>query len=201
MASLFAGAMLFITAAWIIERFGVRHGFWIVLAAQTVSELLTAVLRASEQLPLLGLWEAFAPLVITVLLMAATVFVTMLVLRHGGRMEFVAWPLLLLTLVGMPSYRKEMPEILALLMPLTVALIGLSAFVMLRRAGLLRLLLPLVGTLCAIAMLELWLIRTFSTLVLPLPVSGVVASTAVLTALWHMWRQRADLALQMEKHI
>jgi hypothetical protein len=193
MTSLFAGAGMFITAAWIIDRFGVKYGFWIALAAQTMSGLLIAVMQAFEQLPLLGLWQAFAPFVVIATLIGATVFVTLLVLQHNGRMEFVALPLILLSLISMQGYRKEMPEILDLFMPLTVALIGLSAFVLLRRAGLLRLLFPLVGTLCIIAMLELWLIGTFSTLELPLPMSGLVASTAVLTGLWHEWRQRSSM--------
>jgi hypothetical protein len=198
-ASLFAGAAMFIAAGWFIDRLGVRHGFWIVVAAHTIFVLLTAVIRAWEQLPMHGLYESFAPFGITGALMAATVWVTMLVLKHGGRMEFVAWPLLLLGLLGMQGLRKEMPEILTLIMPLTVALIGLSVFVLLRRASLLRLLLPLVGTLSMIAMLELWLIGTFSTLVLPLSVSGLVASTAVLTALWHEWWKRASLTEPTEK--
>jgi hypothetical protein len=192
MASLYAGTAMFIAAGWFIDRFGVRNGFWVVVAAHTIFVLLTAAIRASEQLPMHGLYEAFAPFAITGVLMAATVWVTMLVLQHGGRMEYVAWPLLLLNLLGMQGLRKEMPEILTLIMPLTVALIGLSLFMLLRRAGLLRLLLPLVGTLSVIALLELWLIGTFSPLVLPQSVSGLVASAAVLTTLWHEWRLRSN---------
>jgi hypothetical protein len=200
-ASLYLGTGGIIFAAWIIDRFGIGHGFWIMLAAKAAIDLTTGVTQAASLLPMHGLLEAFAPFAITATLMTVTVFVTTIVVQQGGRFETVAWPLLLLTLVSMPGYRKEMPEILNLFMPLTVLFIGLSGFALLRRADLLRLFLPLVSALAAIAWIELYLIGTFSSWVLPLPASLLVASTAVLTALWHEWRPRAGLSAQTEKHI
>jgi hypothetical protein len=200
-ASLYLGTAGIIFAAWIIDRFGIGHGFWIILAAKAVIDLTTGVTQAASLMSMHSLIEVFAPFAITAMLMAITVFVTTIVVQQGARFETVAWPLLLLTLVSMPDYRKEMPEILNLFMPLTVVLIGLSGFALLRRADLLRLFLPLVSALAAIALIELYLIGTFSSWVLPLPASLLVASTAVLTALWHEWRTRAGLAVQTERHI
>jgi hypothetical protein len=200
-ASLYLGTAGIIIIAWIIDRFGIGHGFWIMLAAKAVMDLTTGVTQAASLLPMQGLLEAFAPFAIIATIMAITAVVTTIVVQQGGRFETVAWPLLLLTLVGMPGYRKEMPEILILFMPLTVVFIGLSGFALLRRADQLRLFLPLVSALAAIALIELYLIGTFSSWVLPLPASLLVASTAVLTALWHEWRPLAGLAPQTEKHI
>ncbi len=197
-ASLYLGTAGLIMAAWIIDRFGIGHGFWIALAAGAVVELTAGAMQAVSLLSMHGSVEAFAPFAITATLMAVTVFVTTIVVQQGGRFETVAWPLLVLTLLDMSGYRKEMPEILTLFMPLTVVLIGLSGFALLQRAGLLRLVLPLVGALAAIALTELYLIGTFSSWALPLPASLIVASAAVLTALWHEWQPRAGLATQSE---
>jgi hypothetical protein len=200
-ASLYLGTAGVILAAWIIDRFGIGHGFWIMLAAKAVIDLTTEVTQAVSLMSMHSLIEAFAPFAITATLMAVTVFVTTIVVQQGGRFEIVAWPLLLLTLFDMSGYRKEMPEILILFMPLTVVFIGLAGFALLRRADLLRLFLPLVSALAAIALMEFYLIGTFSSWVLPLPASLLVASTAILTTLWHEWRPRAGLATQTEKHI
>jgi hypothetical protein len=81
-------------------------------------------------------------------------------------------------------------------------LVPLMTFVFLRRAGLLGILLPVAGLLSVIAVLDLWLTGSRTFWRLPeSPASLLVASTAVITALWHEWRTRTGLATQTEKHI
>ncbi len=190
MASLFVGTALFIVVAWIIDCFGVRHGFWVVLAMMTTADLLAAAVQIFEQARTSGTIGVFVPLTITAAFMAVTVFLTMIILKQGGRFEFVAWPLLLLTLLGIQTHNEQVSRIFSLFIPLALATIGLAVFVLLRRAGLLRLFLPVAGTLAAMASFELQLNGAGSSWVLPLHTSMLVASSAILTTLWHDWRSR-----------
>lgn len=198
--SLYLGIVGIIIAAWVIERFGLGRGFWIVLAAQALSDIATGVTQATQRISMEGHLAALEPLALTMAITVVTVALTLLVLRNGGRFEFVAWPLLLLSLIEMQSHRKEMPEILNLFIPLSIVLILMISFAFLRRSGLFRLLLPITVVLAAIAVLELWLIAKHYGQTLPLPTSMLVASSAVLTALWHDWRQRSAKQDRVEEH-
>ncbi len=189
--SLYLGIVGIVLAAWVIERFGLGRGFWIVLAAQALFDLATGATQAVLRIPVEGHLAALEPLCIAMAIMIVTAALTLLVLRNGGRLEFVAWPLLVLSLLEMQSHRKDMPEILNLFIPLSIILILVISFAMLRRPGLFRLLLPITGVLAAIAVLELWLTAMYYRQTLPLPTSMLVAGSAVLTALWHDWRQRS----------
>ena len=183
--SLIAGAAGVIAAAWIIDRFGVRCGFWVVLAASAVSDLPGSIQRTWEIANAIGPLEklaAFFPGLAVIMLACA---ITLLILRQGGRMELCAWPLLLLAVLGLTDYRKEMPEILVMMVPMTVLLVGFASFMLLRRAKLLGVFLPVVGCLTFIAVAELWLTGTRSAWSSPVSANLLVVTSAVLTALWH----------------
>jgi hypothetical protein len=189
--SLYLGIVGIIFAAWVIERFGLGQGFWIVLAALAVFDLATGAVQAVSRIRVEGHLDALEPLAFAMAIIAVTIVLTLLVLRNGGRFEFVAWPLLLLSLLEMQSHRKQMPEILNLFIPLSIILILMLSFALLRRSGLFRLLLPITVVLAALAVLELWLIAMHHRETLPMPTSMLVSSSAVFTALWHDWRQRS----------
>ncbi len=71
-ASLYLGTAGLIMAAWIIDRFGIGHGFWIALATAAVIELTAGAMQAVSLLSMHGSVEAFAPFAITATLMAVT---------------------------------------------------------------------------------------------------------------------------------
>jgi preprotein translocase subunit SecY len=199
-ASLYLGTAGIVIAAWVIDRFGIGHGFWIVFAASGLSDLTTAFNQAASVISMEGHFNAFGSFASTAAIMAVVAALTLLILQNGGRFEFVAWPLLLAGLFEMQSLRKDMPEILVVVVPLSVLLVALFSFALLRRVGLMRLLLPLAGTLAVIAVLELWLIGTFSRLMLPLPAGLLVVCAAVLTTLWYDWQRRSAVTPVIEEH-
>ena len=189
--SLIAGAAGVIAAAWIIDRFGIRRGFWVVLAASAVAELPGSMGRTWEIANAIGPLEKFAAFFPGLAVIVLACFVTLLILRQGGRMELCAWPLLLLAILGLTDYRKEMPEILVMMVPMTVLLVVFASFMLLRRAKLLGVFLPVVGCLAIMAVAELWLIGTRSAWSSPAPVYLLVVTSAVLTAFWHDWQTKS----------
>ncbi len=60
-----SGTAGLIMAAWIIDRFGIGHGFWIALATAAVIELTAGAMQAVSLLSMHGSVEAFAPFAIT----------------------------------------------------------------------------------------------------------------------------------------
>lgn len=199
--SLSAGTAAFIACAWVIQRSGTGYGFWLVLASPILVDMPSSLGRFLSQLNIqgpVGLQDLTGPLLMLAfgpLAVLLTVLLTLHVLRRGGRMELVAWPLLLvplsngmiLSIVGslfdVNTSTKGMPENLVVLLPLTLVLLALVSVALAFRASLPWLALPLTGVLRGIAAADLWLMTIFFFSPWSFAIGLLVALVAALTAL------------------
>jgi hypothetical protein len=191
-ASLMGGVALVIGCAWLIDRFGLGHGFWVVFAASVVADLSAGWPQMINLLITAGPLHALAGWVWILAALALTSFITLLVLSRAGRFELVAWPLLLTALaVGAatpilhelidPALGQSGSAWRAMPTVLTLAFAAAFTFAILRRSSLRALFAPIFGALAAIVLLETWGLS--QPLWFP-PVSAlsVIALAALLTA-------------------
>lgn len=186
LASLLIGTALVIAGAWVIERHGVGHGFWVVLAVYTIAEGALAVLQIPWMLALAppgAVVNAFASALGAVLLAA---WLTAHILSRGGRFEHVAWPGLMALYLSALAAELEFGALLLMLLAL-----GLVCCILLWRAGLVALAPPILVVLGAIACAQAW-VTPPALWSIPAPWSELMASTAFLTALWRQRSVRAS---------
>ncbi len=200
--SLLGGTGAVIACAWLIERFGLGHGFWMVFAMQAVTDLLGNVplWPVVIEPPPLGHFAYLAIGATFFTLVAMTVLVTIRVADKTNRAtsgpELVAWPLLLtpVAIIG-ADYRKHAPEIIPAFFVLTLLALVAIVFAMTRRKGELRLFVPILAVL---ALLEtaayVALYRFPFGLPIPLPTAGFVATLVLLTVVvWqHLPKRRTS---------
>jgi hypothetical protein len=200
--SLLAGSMGVVAVGWLIERFGLGRGFWIVLAAVTAGDLAGNVIRFAT-LSESGLQQLLVLLMAGGAIVALTVMLTLAVVRKGGRMEIVAWPLLLAPVVvgfvlgvlvpafvGYQPGTNRVPDIVFAVLPLTLLLLFALVYGLLPRAQRPQLLVPCAGVLGLIAAVDLVMPAMTFLWWFPVPVGSLVVTSALLTALW--WEQVDD---------
>lgn len=198
MAALVVGAALVIGCAWLIQRFGLGHGFWIVFAASVIADLVTGLPQTVELVRMIGSIQPMLGWIWVLGSAALTAGVTLLVLRGGGRFEHVAWPLILAS-VATTAAMPVLVEVVDLARPeggiasrgaltvLTVLFTAAFTFMMLRRVQLLSLVAPVSGALAVIVAAEAWGLSQ-SLWLSPASALSVVAAAALLTAL--AWQTR-----------
>jgi hypothetical protein len=206
--SLMAGTAAIIAFAWFIDRFGVGHGFWIVLAAQSIIAMGNWVSQRS-QLMETGALEpttAVAGLAALIMLTALTVLITLKAHNGPCKLDLVAWPLLLANmtsiLVMLPFFAlfqadpdtKGMPENIPAYLAGSLVALAIILFVLTRRNAKPHLFVPMLGSLALmeVASYGALHLRPDYHVELPLPTGSFVAMIAVCTVtLRQFWRRSA----------
>ncbi len=204
--SLVAGTAAFVALAWVIDRFGIGYGFWIAIAIQTTLETSTTML---QWFSMLG-FGTFAPTTIITAGAILVAMVTLIVLitlharSHGGSLELVVWPLLVVVVVSYPATSllldvlafddrmRVFPGILIILVPVTLLVLGAITFSLTRRDAQSHLFIPILSALALIETAAFVIELTPGGLSSPAPTGALVVTVALFAVLvqqlWQAFR-------------
>jgi hypothetical protein len=203
--SLVAGTGIIIACSWLIERFGLGRGFWIVLAAQSIIDMANSVSQPFMMMNsgALGTTAIIMAPAAVIIVAVFIILVTLHVKIGGGKLELVAWPLLLTNVASIPMMlpflglfdadpdTKGMPENIPAYLAGSLVTLALIVFFLTRREAKQHLFVPIFGVLALIELASYGALhlRPDYHVMLPLPTGGFVAMIAVFTVLVQQLRQ------------
>jgi hypothetical protein len=197
--SLMIGTGGTVACAWIIERFGLGHGLWIVLGMQSITTMGKSALEMVSMFGsgMFSLPYAILGIIAFVTMAALVILITVQATRDHGKLDLVIWPLLFTNLVSAPIIfnilalfnlapgQSETMRFIPVYLTAAIVTLPIILFFMTRRDGKQHLLIPM---LAVFALIEL---ASYSWVYMPPPFSllmpvgpGIfVALFAVLTVI------------------
>jgi hypothetical protein len=203
--ALMAGTAAVVACAFVIDRFGLGRGFWIVIAAHAMIMLArTVAVWATDSSPnSIGSTMTAVNCAVLFGTAAMVILMTAHAARSEGGFELVAWPLLLMPVAIFPALlmamaslgiepgRKGSPENVPGMTGALIATLAIVVYLMARRDGRTRLFIPLLATLAAVEIAMALLVRPPIDLVIPPATGAFVATLALLTTALQRFRARS----------